>query len=145
MEFIVRGYPSRIRFVDWQKANSLGPDALPALSDQQKRRAQQLRIPDRAYAIGLKAAQLARERLVGGELDHLGGLIASAAKKRGAEVTTVVWDFLEHDFKFMTRQNGREQPNSLPPNIIDDLLLGKEGADRRLKEQVDFLLGGWSE
>jgi hypothetical protein len=144
MEFIIRGYPSRIRFGDWQKANSLGPDDLPGLSAEQKRRAQQLRIPHRAYAIGLKAAQLARERLTG-ELDHVGGLIASAAKKRGAEVTTVIWDFLEHDFKFVTRENGREHPNSLPPKIIDDLLLGKEGADRRLKEQVDFLLGGWSE
>jgi hypothetical protein len=144
MEFIVRGYPSRIRFADWQRANSTGPDDLPKLSDEQKLRAKQLRIPDRAYAIGLKAAQFARERLAG-ELDHVGRLIASAAKKRGAEVTTVVWDFLEHDFKFVTRENGREQPNSLPPEIIDDLLLGKEGADRRLKEEVDYLLGGWSE
>ncbi len=144
MEFIVRGYPSRIRFVDWQKANSMVPDDLPRLSDEEKHRAQLLRIPDRAYAIGLKAAQLARERLVG-ELDHVGGLIASAAEKRGVEVTTIVWDFVEHDFKFLTRENGRERENSLPPKIVDDFLLGREGANRRLKQEVDFLVGGWAE
>jgi len=103
-----------------------------------------LHIPDHAYAVAVQAAELARERLED-ELDHVGELIASAAKKRGVEVRTVVWDFVRHQFKFVARENGHERENNLPPTIVDDLLLGKEGADRRLKQEVDFLLGGWAE
>jgi hypothetical protein len=144
MEFSVRGYPSRSRFADWQRANLMPSEELPELSEAQKDRARKLRISEQAYAIALKAGDLARERLEG-QLDRVGRLIASAAKKRGAEVTAVVWDFYEHQFKFTARENGRELENTLPSSIVDDLLLGKEGADDRLKHQVDFLLGGWAD
>ncbi len=144
MEFIVRGYPSRKRFVDWQRANSTPREQLPQLSESQRDRARKLRISEQAYAIALKAGELARERLEG-QMDRVGGLIASAAKRRGAEVTAVIWDFFEHQFKFTARENGRELENTLPASIVDDLLLGKEGADDRLKRAVDFLLGGWAD
>ena len=145
MEFVVRGYPSRIRFADWQRANSAPREELPQLSEAQRDRARKLRIPEQAYAIALKAGELARARLEG-QIDRVGGVIASAAKRRGAEVTAVVWDFFEHQFKFTASENGREVENALPPSIIDDLLLGKEGAGDRLKrEVVDSLLGGWAD
>ncbi len=144
MELIIRGYPSRIRFADWQKANTLPKEELPRLTEIQRERARTLRVPDQAYAIALKAGELARKRLEG-EMERVEGLIASAAKRRGAEVTVVIWDFVESQFKFLARQNGREREHTIPGAIVDDLLLGKEGADRRLKEEVDFLLGGWAE
>jgi hypothetical protein len=144
MEFVIRGYPSRTRMAEWQKANSALSEQLPQLSEEQRSRAQKLRIPERAYAVALKAGELARERLEG-QLDYVAGLIDSAARKRGAEVTSVVWDFFESQFRFTARENGREVKNTLPASIVDDLLLGKEGADERLLHQVDFLLGGWAD
>ena len=146
MDLILRGYPSRIRFAEWQKANSLPPDKLPRLSKPQKARAHRLGISDHEYAIALKAAELARERAVD-KMEKVARLIIEAVHKRDpqAEVTALVWDFLRHEFKFLTRVNGREDDDCIPPQVVDDVLLEKEGAEQRLKQKVDFLLGGWAE
>src|SRR5205807_5363294 len=58
VELVFRGYPSRIRFADWERANSLPVGALPKLSKQQRARARKLRIPEDHYAVALKAAEL---------------------------------------------------------------------------------------
>ncbi len=146
MELIIRGYPSRIRAADWQKANSLPEKELPRLTEKQRERTRTLRIPEHAYAIALKAGELAKEH-ASKKVERVARLIVDAVKKRdpAIEVTAVVWDFVEYQFKFLTRVNGRENYDSIPTEIIDDVLLEKEGAEERLKKQVDYLLGGWAE
>ncbi len=146
MELIIRGRPSRIRFADWQKANSLPKEELPLLTEKQRERAQTLRVPEGAYAIALKAGELAKEN-ASKRIQRVARLIVEAAKKRdpAIEVTAVVWDFVEHQFKFVTRVNGREDYDSIPIQIIDDVLLEKEGAEERLRKELNFLLGGWAE
>ncbi len=146
IELVLRGYPSRIRFAEWQRANSLPVDALPKLSEEQKTRARKLRIPEDHYAVALKAAELTSERAIG-EMERVARLIAAAATKRcpEAEVTSVVWDFREKRFEFLTRIDGREDCDPIPTEIVDDVLLQKEGAEERLKKAVDFELGGWAD
>ena len=146
MDLILRGYPSRTRFAEWQEANSLPPKKLPRLSVDQKTRAQKLGISERAYAIALRAAELTRDRAAE-KMEKVARFITETVKTRDpqAEVTALVWDFLGHEFKFLTRVNGREHDDSISPRIVDDVLLEKEGAEQRLKQEVDFLLGGWAD
>ncbi len=146
IELVLRGYPSRIRFPEWQEANSLPPDKLPKLSEDQIARARKLRVPSHAYAIALKAAELANER-ASGKIEWVARMIAEAARKRDPEleVTSVIWDFWEHKFEFFTRRDGHQHVHSIATEIIDDVLLEKEGAGQRLKQAVDFELGGWAD
>lgn len=146
MDLILRGYPSKIRFAEWQKANSLPPDQLPRLSGEQAERARTLRVPERAFAIALKASELAAEEAVE-KMERVGRLIQESAKKRipDARVKAVVWDFVERRFRFMTQINGSEHENMIPIKIIDDLLMEKPDAEQQLKKTVDFLFGGWDE
>jgi hypothetical protein len=144
MDLVIRGYPSRIRYPDWRKANSLPPEELPTLSQRQKDRARILRISDRAYAIGLKAAELARERLTG-ELEHVASVVQAVAKKRDAEVTALIWNFYEHHFQIVTRWDGKESSFDVPGELVNAILLGKHGAEQKLGQEVDFWLGGWAE
>src|SRR5574340_16263 len=104
MELVLRGYPSLLRFAEWQQANSLPANDLPRLSEEQKMRARDLRISERGYAISLKAAQLARQR-ADTKMDRIARLIAEAVRLRDpeAEVTAVIWDFWAREFKFLRR------------------------------------------
>ena len=137
-ELLLRGYPSRIRFAEWQAANSLPEDKLPGLSPEQKARARALYISERDYRVALKAAQLASERATS-KMEQVARLIAEAVKSRDpkAVLTSVVWDFYGHTFEYFTRHDGREYPHSIPTLIIDDVLLEKEGAEQRLKDAVN--------
>ena len=146
VELVFRGYPSRIRFADWERANSLPVGALPKLSKQQRARARKLRIPEDHYAVALKAAELSSEHALG-KMERVARIIAAAAKKRlpEAELTSVVWDFRENRFEFLAQINGREDCSPIPTAIVDDVLLEKEGAEERLKKAVDFELGGWAD
>ena len=146
IDIVLLGYPSRIRFAEWQAANSLADEKLPKLSEEQKARARALRVPERHYAVALKAAELSGQRAAA-RMEWVARLIAEAAKRRDPEarVTSVVWNFREHKHEFFTRHDGRQYTHSIPTQIIDDLLLEKEGAGERLKQAVDFELGGWAD
>src|SRR5579863_392272 len=77
MELVLRGYPSSLRFAEWQQANSLPADKLPHLNEGQKARARDLRISERGYAISLKAAELARQR-ADAKMDRVARVIAES-------------------------------------------------------------------
>jgi len=145
MELVLRGYPSSLRFAEWQQANSLPADKLPHLNEGQKARARDLRISERGYAISLKAAELARQR-ADAKMDRVARVIAEAVRQRDpeAEVTAVVWDFRAREFKFLRRVNGKEYAESVPTQILDDVILEKEGAEDRLRKELDYRLGGWA-
>lgn len=145
IEILLRGYPSRIRFAEWQAANLLPEDKLPKLTAEQQRRASRLHIPERHYAVALKAAELAGEE-ARRKMERMAQLIATAVRGSDAEaeLKSLVWDFYGHQFQFVTRHNGREFAHSIPTAIIDDLLLEKEGAEQRLKNVVRHELGGWA-
>jgi hypothetical protein len=141
-ELVLRGYPSRKRFAEWQQANSLPEDQLPKLSEEQRARARQLCIPERAYAVALKAAQLAGDRALE-KMKRVANVIARAVKDRDpeAELTSVVWNFYEARFEFLVRYKiGKDSPKELehfiPTQMIDDILLDKEGAERELMQAV---------
>jgi len=144
MDLILRGRPSKSRFTEWQVANSLPQEKLPELSNDQRVRAKLLRVPERAYRVALKAGELAREH-AWKKMEHVARIIAEAAQRRGVELSAVVWDFVQYQFNFVVRVNGREYDHTIPTGIIDDVVLEKEGAEQRLKRDVDFLLGGWAE
>jgi hypothetical protein len=142
IELILRGYPSRKRFAEWQQANSLPESELPALSDDQRERAQRLHISERDLAVAVKAAELAGDRALK-KMERVGNIIARAVKDRDpeAELTTVLWDFYEQKFEFCTRHKigqdfYRQCVSSIPTQVVDDLVLEKEGAERRLREAV---------
>jgi len=144
IELVLRGYPSRKSFAEWQQANSLPESELPRLSDQQRERARRLHISERAYAVALKAGELAAQRALE-KMERVGNLIARAVKDRDpeAELTSVVWDFYEQRFEFFTKHKiekdwyGNECVHSIATQAVDDVLLGKEGAERRLQEAVN--------
>ncbi len=143
VELVLRGYPSRTRFAEWQQANSLREDELPKLSDEQKERARRLHISERAFAVAFKAAELMHERALQ-KMEHVGNLIARAVRDRDpeAELTSVVWDFYEKKCEFFTRHkvgrdSHKECVHSIATQVVDDLLLEKEGAETRLKEAVE--------
>jgi len=124
----------------------LREDELPKLSDEQRARAQKLHISERAYAVAIKAAELASER-ASEKLEQVARLIAEAVRKRdpGGQLKSVVWDFYTHSFQFVTRHDSTECLHSIPTEIVDDVVLEKEGAARRLKQAADFELGGWAD
>lgn len=144
VEFVIRGYPSHVRFVDWQRANSLPDDQL-TLTPEQRDRARKLQIPERAYAVGIKAAECAGENAVQ-KMDRVAQSVVDAIRHRYPEdeLRSIVWDFVERRFRFVIwhRDLNSEREYSAPPETVDDLLLEKEGAERRLKEQIDSAIGG---
>lgn len=146
VELLLRGYPSRVRFKEWQIANSLPENELGKLSEDQRTRARSLHIPDRAYAVALKAKELSAERAIR-KMEEVAQRINEAVKTRDGEgeLKSVVWDFYGHSFQFITRHALGEYVHSIPTQVVDDVLLEKEGASRRLREAVDFELGGWAD
>jgi hypothetical protein len=145
IELLVRGYPSRVRFAEWQAANSLPEAELEGLSKEQRALAQKLHVPEKAYAVALKAAELSHARAAE-QMEVIAKLIAEEVKARDSqdELKTVIWDFSSHEFKFVTREvvgkNGKEVTNTLPTEVVDDFLLEKRGSDRRLKDAVKIAL-----
>jgi len=142
IELVIRGYPSRKRLAEWQRANSLPEDQLPKLSEEQRERARQLHLPERAYAVALKAAELSGDRALE-KMKQVGNLIARAVQDRDpeTELASVVWDFYEQRFEFFTRHKigkdlHKECVHFIPTQMIDDVLLDKEGAERQLTEAV---------
>lgn len=146
IELVLRGYPSRKRFAEWQQANCLREEELPKLSDEQRARARRLHLSERAYAIAIKAAELASDSALE-KMKRVGSLIARAVKDRAPEdeLTSIVWDFYEHKFEFFTKHkigkdSFREYPYSIATQVIDDFLLEKQGAEGRLQEEVSSQL-----
>ena len=144
VEFVIRGYPSRVRFADWQEANTLPDDQLK-LTPQQKKDARKLRVPERAYAVGIKAAEFAGNHTVQ-KMEQVAGLVAEAIHRRypGDDLRIIVWDFVEQKFRFVVghRVDNSEREYALSTEAVDDLLLEKEGAERRLKHEADLVVGG---
>jgi hypothetical protein len=138
-EIVIRGYPSRKRFAEWQKANMLPDGELPQLTVEEKRRASLLRVPEKAYAIALKAGELARDRAFEG-LERVANAIAISVKKQdpNVELKAVTWDFFTGQFEFVTQHKSgsqfRECAHGMAPELIDELVLGRPGADQKLIE-----------
>ncbi len=143
IDLLMRGYPSQIRFAEWQKANSLPESELPKLSKEQRARARQLHVSERDYAVAVKAGELAESRALE-QMERVARLVGQAVVKRDpeAELTSLVWDFWEHRFEFSTRHriagdSHKECLHSIPTDVVDGVLQNKEGAERELKEAVD--------
>ncbi len=142
VEIILRGYPSRMRFPEWQRANLLSEKQLPKLSNEQRARARKLGLQERAYAVGIKAAELASERAAE-KMERVARVIAETVTNRDqeAELTTLVWDFYQHRFEFTVQHKVGPAPReciySVPTDIVDDLLLDRNGAESRLKQAVE--------
>ena len=116
------------------------PDGeLPQLTAEQKRRATLLRVPEKAYAVALKAGELARDHAFEG-LERVANAIAISVKKQDpkAELKAVVWDFVSGQFEFITQHKFgnqfRECVHNMAPELIDELVLGRPGADQKLIE-----------
>lgn len=144
VELLVRGYPSRMRFAEWQTARSLPESELPKLTQEQQARARRLHITDREFAVGLKAGQLMSERAAE-HMERVARLVAEGLKNGGssARLKTVLWDFYGGKFEFAIEDETGTHPYSLPMETVDDVLLDKDGAEQRMKEQVDFIVSKW--
>lgn len=138
VDIILRGYPSRIRYPEWQKANSLPKDQLPTLSDEQRARVASLHVPEGAYAVGLKAAELAHDH-AGDEMERVARMIAEELAKCDpqARLKCLLWDFVEGKFEFTVQHEvGSECIYGIPHDVVDDLLLERQGAESRFREAV---------
>lgn len=144
VEFVIRGYPSKVRLAEWQEANTLPKDQL-RLTPEQQERARKLQIPEAAYAVGIKAAELAGDHAVQ-KMERVARLIAEAIQRRYPqdELRTIVWDFVEGKFRFVFWDGlaKRELEHLLSTEVVDDLLLEKQGAEGRLMKEVDLEIGG---
>jgi hypothetical protein len=136
-EIIIRGYPTKTRFADWVKANELPESELPKLSEEQKRRASFLRVREKAYAAAMKTGELTRdyafERLI-----DVAGAIARNVKKQDpeADLKSVVWDFDSQHFEFLILRKSQNQVSEclhfMDPTLVDEVVLGCQGAERKL-------------
>jgi hypothetical protein len=147
VELVICGYPSRVRLAEWQQANLLSEAELPQLSEEQQARARKMQIPERAYAVGIKAAELATHH-VGEKMEKVAAMIREAIQRRESrdELKSVIWDFYAGSFRFMVLHAalGQEVSYSMPTEIVDDVMMEKESAETRLRAYVDFIVGGWA-
>ena len=138
-EIIIRGYPSRTRFSDWVKANTLPESELPQLDEEQKRRVSFLRVREKAYAAAVKSVELARD-FAFERLQQVAGAIARNVKKQNpeAELKAVVWDFYSQRFEFLVvrglQDQLREYAYLMDPALVDEVVLERQGAERKLIE-----------
>jgi hypothetical protein len=141
-EIILRGYPPRQRFADWQQANMLSDEQLPRLTEEQTERARKLRITEKGFAIALKAGELARVQSFE-KMEHVAKRIHQVLQKHGphSELVTLVWDFGAHVFTYVVKhRNGSgqalEATYSIPPELVDEVVLEHEGAEQKLASMV---------
>ena len=141
-EIVIRGYPSRMRFAEWQQANLLAEEQLPRLTEKQKERVRRLHISEKEYAVVLKAGELAQAHSLK-EMEKVANCIRRVVREQDpeSELTTLFWDFGGHKFEYIIQHSispGRvkECPYAIPPELVDELVLGREGAEERLAQAV---------
>jgi hypothetical protein len=144
VEVVLRGYQSRVRDADWQKANTL-PDEQLTLTREQRDRAQLLQIPEHAYAVRKRAAEFAGDHAME-KITQLAQLIADTIARRypEGELRSIVWDFVDGKFQFVfwQRMANREVAFAVPGELVDEVILEVQGADQRLLKSVDVVIGG---
>jgi hypothetical protein len=141
-EIILRGYPSRKRFAEWQQANMLPDEQLPRLTKEQAERARKLRISEKGFAIALKAAELARVQSFE-KMERVAKCIHQVLRKHDpqSELATLVWDFSAHKFDYVVKhrsapEQALEATYSIPPEVVDEVVLEHEGAEQKLATMV---------
>jgi hypothetical protein len=141
-EIIIRGFPPRHRFAEWRQANMLPDEQLPRLTKEQVERARKLHITEKGFAIALKASQLAQEQSFQ-KMERVARFIHQVLEKHGAqsELETLLWDFSARKFAYVVKQkNGPgqapETTYSIPPEIVDEIVLEHDGAEQKLVERV---------
>ena len=141
-EIILRGFPSRKRFADWQQANTLPDEKLPRLTREQAERARRLRISEKGFAIALKAGELAREQSFE-KMERVAKCIHQVLRRHEpqSELATLVWDFGAHKFDYVVKHgNGPgkalEAIYPIPPEMVDEVVLEHEGAEQKLAAMV---------
>ena len=142
-EIILRGFPSRKRIADWQQANMLSDEELPRLTKVQVERANKLHITERGFAIALKAGELARVQSFE-KMECVAKRIHHVLRQHEpqSELVALVWDFEAHKFEFVVKHGngagqGLETTHSIPPEMVDEVVLGHEGAEQKLTTTVE--------
>jgi len=141
-EIIIRGFPPRHRFAEWQQANMMPAEDLPRLTKEQADRARKLRISEKGFAVALKAGELARDQSFE-KMERVAKRIHQVLRKHDpdSELATLVWDFGAHRFDYVVKhQNGPgqalETTYSIPPEMVDEVVLEHEGAEHKLVTKV---------
>jgi hypothetical protein len=141
-EIIIRGIPSRQRFAEWRQANMLSAEQLPRLTKEQAERARKLRISEKGFAVALKASELARDQSFE-KMESVAKRIQQVLQKHDpdSELAVLVWDFDEKRFNYVVkRRNGPgqalEATYPIPPEMVDELVLERDGAEQKLASRV---------
>jgi len=141
-EIIIRGFPTRHRFAEWRRANMLSVEELPRLTKEQVERARKLRITEKGFAVALKASELSRDHSFE-KMERVAKCIHQVLREHDpqSELATLIWDFGERKFEYVVKHRispglTPEAIYSISPDIVDEVVLGHEGAEEKLATMV---------
>jgi hypothetical protein len=125
----------------------MSAEELPRLTKEQAERARKLRITEKGFAIALKAGELARDQSFE-KMERVAKRIHQVIRKHDPdlELATLVWDFGARRFDYVVKhENGPgqalETTYSIPPEMVDEVVLEHEGAEHKLATKVANDLG----
>ncbi len=127
---------------EWDAAQATPKEALPPLTPEQKRVAEQLHVPEELYQRSTLAGRRTAEKLLTKTEQFarmLQGKLSEKAAK--ASVESIVLDTWAHKFEIAVRTNGTVLPLHVAESIVDDLFdLGSENAEQRLSQLLEGCL-----
>ena len=138
MRIVVDGWRAGIS--EWKEAHRIPSAELPPLSDDQKKVAQKLGIPEEDYARSAAAGRRTQDQLLR-KTEKFAELLQRKLDLRGGgvKITVVKLNVLEHQYEVSATENGRVISLRVSEDMIDDLLAnGSENLERNFERILDY-------
>ncbi len=139
MEIIVDGW--RAGDIERKEAKSVPASQLPPLSEEQKKVARKMGIPEEDYARSAHAGRLNQGRLIE-KTKRFARLLQKKLQERGGvEITEIRLDVLRHRYEVAASAGERPVAFLVSEELIDDLFqTGSESLERDLERVLEYAL-----
>ncbi|SRR6266849_2377033 len=139
MEIIIDGW--RAGGEERKEARSVPASQLPPLSEEQKKVAKKMGIPEEEYARSAYAGRRNQGRLIEKTKKFAGFLQRKLEERKDVEVKGIRLDVLNHRYEVLVSAGEKASSFFVSEELIDDLFQsGSESLERNLERILDYAL-----
>jgi hypothetical protein len=139
MEIVIDGW--RAGGEERKEARSVPASQLPPLSEEQKKVAKKMGIPEEEYARSAYAGRRNQDRLIEKTKKFAGFLQRKLEERKDVEVKGIRLDVLSHRYEVLVSAGEKASSFFVNEELIDDLFQsGSESLERNLERILDYAL-----